>query len=277
MHNFKLIAFDMDGTLLDSRKRVSEKTVEALKCAADSGIVTAVATGRCLAEVRDYFDSLPGVKFLVCSSGAAVYDARNLKLLGGNLIEESLVQKCLKLSEPEDVMVHILTEKSIVDFADVERMEAFKMEPFRELYERVATKVKGIREFYAAAPFPVEKLNFYHTSSAARARTRTRFSGLDLEMFDAAEGNSLECSKRGVTKASGMEILCNFLKIPMRSVIAVGDSDNDLELLNAAGFAIAMGNSNERVKAACNAVVGDCDHDGCAEAIEKFVLNSAFR
>lgn len=272
MQDFKLVAFDMDGTLLNSAKRVSSKTVEALKSAAEAGVVTAVATGRCLAEVRDYFDSLPGVKFLVCSSGAAVYDAQRLERLGGTLLEESLVQKCLELSAAEDVMVHILTEASIVDFADVERMEVFKMQPFRELYERVATKVHGIREVYAAAPFPAEKLNFYHKTPAARARTRARFSCLALEMFDAAEGNSLECSKRGVTKASGMEILCGFLKIPMSSVIAVGDSDNDLELLNAVGFSVAMGNSNARVKAACNAVVSDCDHDGCAEAIEKFVL-----
>lgn len=272
MQKFKLLAFDMDGTLLDSGKRVSKRTAEALERAASAGFITAVATGRCLAEVHSYLDDLPGVKFLVCSSGAAVYNAATLKRIDGTLLSETLVLKCLELSKLEDTMPHLLTAESLVDAADVARMEDFKMHPFRELYERVATKVAGLREVYAKAPFPVEKLNFYHKTPKARARTRARFSELDLEMFDAAEGNSLECSKRGVTKASGMKILCDFLKLDLGSVLAVGDSDNDLDLLKAAGFSIAMGNSNARVKGACNAVVGDCDHDGCAEAIEKFVL-----
>ena len=66
--------------------------------------------------------------------------------------------------------------------------------------------------------------------------------------------------------------MCEFLDIPMEQTIAVGDADNDIDILTAAGLSIAMGNANETVKSICDVVVGDCDHDGCAEAIRRYLL-----
>lgn len=76
MSKYKLIAFDMDGTLLNSRKQISEHTLEAINRAFDAGKEVILSTGRCVAELREYFKRIPGLRYVVCSSGAILYDVK---------------------------------------------------------------------------------------------------------------------------------------------------------------------------------------------------------
>ena len=114
-------------------------------------------------------------------------------------------------------------------------------------------------------------MNLYHATAEGRERTRKRLAGLDLVLADA-EKTALECSATGVTKGTGLLRLCEYLGVEPEETIAVGDADNDLNILETAGLAIAVGNANEHVKAVAAVVVNDCDHDGCAEAIDKYLL-----
>ena len=96
-------------------------------------------------------------------------------------------------------------------------------------------------------------------------------SGVEVELA-RSETSSLEFSPAGVSKGSGLAELCHITGLPLEATIAVGDSDNDLPILERAGLAVAMGNARERVRQAAGAVVADNDHDGCAEAIRRFLL-----
>lgn len=82
----------------------------------------------------------------------------------------------------------------------------------------------------------------------------------------------MEINASGVSKAKGLSTLCAHLGIDLAECMAVGDADNDVEMLKAVGFGVAMGNALPVVKAAAGAVMSDCNHDGCAEAIERFLL-----
>lgn len=84
MSKYKLIAFDMDGTLLNSEKRISERTLEAVNRAFDAGKEVILSTGRCVAELREYFKRIPGLRYVVCSSGAILYDVKEEKILYSN-------------------------------------------------------------------------------------------------------------------------------------------------------------------------------------------------
>ena len=79
---------------------------------------------------------------------------------------------------------------------------------------------------------------------------------------------------KGVSKAVGLRKLCEHLHIPISETIAVGDAPNDLEVLKAAGLAVAMGNSRQQILDMADVVVSDCDHDGCAEAIHQYLLRA---
>lgn len=237
----------------------------------DAGKEVILSTGRCVAELREYFKRIPGLRYVVCSSGAILYDVKEEKILYSNSISTELAEKILTESKKEDLMVHLLAIESIVQKKDIPQMERFGMGVYRPMYEKVTTQVDDIYEYYKEHPFEVPKLNLYHATAEGRERTRKRLAGLDLVLADA-EKTALECSATGVTKGTGLLRLCEHLGIEPEETIAVGDADNDLNILETAGLAIAVGNANEHVKAVAAVVVNDCDHDGCAEAIDKYLL-----
>lgn len=271
MSKYKLIALDMDGTLLDSQKRIGDLTLEAIERATSIGKIVAISTGRCLAEMRGYIEALSCVRYFVCTSGAIVYDMAKGVRLHEQLMMPDVAVRCMEVAAIEGAMIHIMSDESIVQRDQKRVMEEFGMAPYRKLYDSVATQVDDIRSFFQASPFAVAKLNLYHRSIESRQRTRERLAGVDVELADS-ERTSLECSSHGVTKASGVGALCRVLGVSMEEVVAVGDADNDLALLNAAGLSVAMGNAGERVKAHCDVTVADCDSGGCAQAIERFML-----
>ena len=273
MSTYKLIAFDMDGTLLNSKKEISAATLAAIKKAHDAGKIIALNTGRCLAELSAYTGQIPGLRYLVCASGSLVYNLGEQKVLFSEPLMPEQVIPIMEIAASEKPMTHILSLRSIVDQNDIDHMEDFHMEIFRTFFEQVADKCPDLKENYFAKPFPMNKLNLYHRDGASCARTeaRIRKAGIDVTMV-YEQGTSIEISAKGITKASGLAHLCDHLGLSISQTIAVGDSENDIDVLKKAGFSIAMGNAKPDIKAIADAVVADCDHDGCVEAIEKYLL-----
>ena len=270
---YQLIAFDMDGTLLNSGKEISLGNRAAITKAARAGKTVILNTGRCLAELEDYLRLIPEVRYLNCASGALVYDLKEQKTLYSSLLSEETVKKLLKLAALEQAMPHILLEKSIVQKSHWQQMKRFGMGVYAAQFERVAEKWEDIDRSYATNPFPAAKVNIYHTSPESRARTEARIREAGLEVTMAyAETTALELSALGTDKGVGLEMLCSSLDLPLGRTIVVGDADNDLEALKKAGLSVAMGNAKESIKAVADVVVADCDHDGCAEAVERYLL-----
>lgn len=270
-HEYKIIAFDMDGTLLNSQKVISENTIKSINEAMKKGMIIIFNTGRCPSELAEYFDYLD-IRYLNCISGALVYDRKNECAIFSKSIPHDIVEKLILTANKEDTMIQILNKDSIVERRKLDTIEKYHMEVYKDMYERVTVKVKDMYEDYMANPFTVEKLNIYHTDSEARERTKQRILelGLDVEMANAEE-TSLELSPQNVNKAIGLEKLCEHLGITIHDVIAVGDADNDKDALKASGLAVAMGNAKEYIKNICDIIVSDNDHDGCVEVINKFV------
>ena len=146
-------------------------------------------------------------------------------------------------------------------------MDKYQMSIYQLMFKRVATTVDDIIDY--AKNHPIEKINLYHQNEAARAETFEKLKDLSLS-FAFAETTSLEISPSNVTKGKGLIKLCDFLDIELSKTIAVGDADNDLDVLKTAGLAVAMKNANDNVKKICDVIVADNDHDGCKEAIEKY-------
>lgn len=270
---YQLIAFDMDGTLLGSDKRISPGNRRAVAAAARAGKTVILNTGRCLSELEEYLGLIPEVRYLNCASGALVYDLKEKRTLYSSLLSVETVKQLLKLAALEQAMPHILMEQCIVQKSHCEQMERFGMGVYQDQFNRVTVKWEDIGRMYGENPFPAAKVNIYHTSPQSRDRTeeRIRAAGLAVAMA-RAETTSLELSAPGCDKGVGLEMLCACLKLPMERTIVVGDADNDLEALKKAGLAVAMANAVEAVKAVADVVVADCDHDGCAEAVERYLL-----
>lgn len=272
MSKYKLIAFDMDGTLLNSKKEISQKTLDAIDRAFDEGKEVILSTGRCVAELNRYIVQLPRLRYINCVSGALVYDLKEKKNIYSNAITPEKARKILEASKLEDCMPHIMTTHSIVQEKDADDMAHFRMGVYQDMFSTVTDKVDDIYSFYNENNFPVEKLNLYHYSVEGRDRSRERLSGLGL-VLNNSERTGLEMSAEGVTKGTGLIKLCEYLGISVDETIAVGDADNDIDVLKTAGLSIAMDNAEDSIKDICDVVVSDCDSDGCVEAIEKYLLD----
>lgn len=270
---YRMAAFDMDGTLLSSRLEITPGVRWALHEAAAAGKVLALNTGRNYSELREYLQVLPDVRYVNSISGAMVLDIETGETIYEATLPVEQVLALLELTKRYDVGVQLMTRENYVETHFMQDMRRYQMETFEAQFRANATVLDDLRAFYRAAPFPVNKVNIYHRNAAQRTRMKARIqaAGLEFTTKDALAG-SLEVSPNGIHKGVGLEALARHLGISMDEVIVVGDWDNDRDALEVAGLPIAMGNAQPDIKAICKAEVADCDHDGCAEVVYRYLL-----
>ena len=265
--SYRLIALDLDGTLLNSRKEVPPEAVQAIRAVSAAGKTVVFDTGRAVSELDDQIALLPEVRYAVFASGAGLYDIQEKKTFGLHAVPVELVRRILGTVRAKDLMPQfVLPEADVIQASHMDNLEYYHMGVYRPMYEKAMTLVPDIWAFADSCREPFLKINLYHADPEERIRTRAQLESPDLELL-YSEVSSLECSAGGVDKGSGLEHLCSLLGIPMAECIAVGDADNDIPMLRAAGLGIAMGNAADHVKAAAGQIVSDLDHGGCAEAV----------
>ena len=274
MPTYKLAAFDMDGTLLNSSKEIPFSAIAACKKAHAAGKILALDTGRAVSELSTYPFSEMGIRYGSCACGTVIYDFQLSEVLAARTIPAGLVPLLVDASRQEDLMLQVMVDGiSYVEAADVKNMPHFQMGVYQPLYEATTSYAEDIRAFALEHAERINKINMYHTDSASRARTQERLRHLPLD-FTFAEETSLETTPQGVSKGSGLADLCKVLGVAIENAIGVGDAFNDVPMLETAGLGVAMGNSNEAAIRAADVVVGDNDHDGISEVIELYLLGS---
>ena len=276
MSKYQVIAFDMDGTLLTTDKKIAPDTLNALQEAIDAGKQIVISTGRTAAELVIYPEALEKVRYGILESGGLIYDFQEKRTLANTPIAPENVMKILEFAEQEDVLIQVMAAgKVYIQTSYLEQMSKYQIGYFYPLFKATATLIDDIRTWLREGTLngtlEAEKINLYHTDTDARLRTIERGRNVPLEQV-FSEFTSIEFTPVGISKGTAMARLAEILGISVEQMIAVGDADNDLAMLNNSGLAIAMGNANENVKKAADVIVADNDHDGCAEAIRRYLL-----
>jgi len=262
----------MDGTLLDSNKRISDITLKAIKDAVQAGKIICLSTGRCIPELVEPLKILTDVKYSIAVSGALIFENSTRKIIDSSSISDEIIRELFQRLDKEDAMIHLLSDLSVVEKKASSDMSPYGMAQYQSMFDKITLKVDSIKDYYLSGLPSINKFNIYCTSENQRIRLKKSLSDLPL-CLTYSEVSSLECSPEGVTKGSGLEKLCQHLNIPIHRTIAVGDADNDLEILKTAGLAVAMGNSNQHVLDCSDVIVSDNNHHGCADAIYKYLLS----
>lgn len=270
--NYQIVALDMDGTLLNSAHETTEYTRDVIRRAAEAGKIVALSTGRCMSELKDHVAQLTGVTYLICENGACVYDVREGRSIRTIPIPTEEVEELIGLMERYDAVPQMFIENQSCLRIDKSRsLEPYHMEYFRSVFEKGSIFDADLFDHYREKHPSVEKINLYMKTDEDRADLYCRLEGHPVVAADSI-GLGVELSAEGVDKGKGLMMLCEHLEIPLECSIAVGDGGNDIEIMQTAGLAVAMGNAIDEVKALADVTTDDHDHDGAAKAIEKYML-----
>ena len=274
--DIRLIALDLDGTLLTTDKRLTERTVRALSEASGRGVRIVPATGRSLTGLSPKIRELPFIRYAITVNGAAVWDMER---------QEPIVRRAFSTEQAVELWEFIAGYRTMRDACidGIARMEPeyynkietfMPDEPRRMLIRSTRTPTEGLGELVADGRVTVEKFNLFFREDAEAGRQQAR---RDLAQFDGLSvtsslGNNLEINHADATKGRGLLALAAQLGLSPEQTMAFGDGENDISMLRAAGLGVAMGNAAEEVKAAADLVTLGNDEDGVAYGIEKYVL-----
>lgn len=271
----KLIALDLDGTLLDSRKRVSQRNLDALEKARRMGVLIVPVTGRPAQGLPQAVLDLPGLRYAVTSNGATIRDLQENRYL----LEKHLTPAdCLRVLEAcaDFDMIREIFREGVGYLTQGDRdilWARYEGTPMMEYVLGTRRVLPGsLEEFLREDDRPLEELFFLTDSPEVKETLRQRLSALpDISFADPAP-KDLEVMVGGINKGEALLYLLNLLGIEPQETLAIGDGGSDLPLLKAAGIGVAMDNALPFVKEAADWVTASCDADGVALALERFVF-----
>lgn len=275
--NYRLLALDMDGTVLTSEKKISPKTQAAIHGALAAGKQVLFATGRAPIEMKEHLSSFPDMRYVMYLSGAIVRDLHGGKDLHAVHIPLHIVENIMNIAKDKAALMAVYAGDGLfVDKKCRGRMKEYGCDCFEPLYEQCAQWVDDIWETAIAHGHEVHKINFYCGSEAEWLHCAEELKELPVSRASGIPNNE-ELSPLGVDKGTALRAMCDALDIPVEAAIAVGDQGNDLSMIRVAGLGVAMGNATQEVKEAAKAVTADCDHDGVAEVIKTYLLGRSNR
>ncbi len=270
----KLIALDLDGTALqDDHRSVSERMKRSISAAAAQGISVAVASGRIYSFLPRTVVSIPEIDWAVTSNGSVLYSVKEEKTASGEYIAPEDAAWVLR-QVPPDMWAEVWSRGRIYIARDKwRRSQEYPLLPLhRTALSMVGTETEDLFSLLDSGAADVEKINLPLIPPAMKAGIRKLLSGRGKYSL-VNEGHGIEVMGAGISKARGIRNLCRRLPgVRLQNVLAVGDSENDIDMLRECGLGVAMGNAADCVKAAADAVTCSNSEDGAALAIEKYAL-----
>ncbi len=261
----KLVAVDMDDTLLDNTLKVSPRTAEAIKNAQAQGVVVTIATGRMFASAVPFAHELNVQAPIITYNGGMERYPNSKEIIFHKTIEENAADQVVQLFRERGwyLQSYINDELYVV-----ERCEKAKA------YERMAgiQAVAVGADFYSMKHEPTKMLAIAEPHEIQEIQ-RLINQQLPGKIFTAtSKPTYLELTDPSVNKGHALAMLAEHLHIKQAEIMAIGDSNNDYPMIEYAGFGVAMGNASERVKGIAKAVTAQNNAHGVAEAIEKYIL-----
>lgn len=270
----RLIALDLDGTLLDSQKRISPRNRRALEAAAARGIHIVPTTGRFFDGMPECVRELPFVRYAVTVNGAAVFDRRE----NSTIVREELpVADCLAvldILDRHDVIYNCYMDNwGWVSRNMVEGAERYMPDFYMKILADLITPVDDLRVFMAHRGSQAQKIICF-------SKDGPLLDGIRAEIARAVPGTALtfscpqmlEVNAAGAHKGRALGLLSKHLGFGIGNVMAFGDGLNDLTMVRDAGLGVAMANAEPAVLAVAGMVTSSNDDDGVAAAIEKILL-----
>ena len=289
---YKLMAIDLDGTLLNSFGEVSQETREALKKAKEQGTEVVLSSGRPISSTESLAVELGVDNYLISGNGAAVYDIKNQEVIYDRFLTKEQVLHIAKMCEENSFFYNVYTEEEVIASSLNYNVLFYHKENVKKIEEKRThiNVVQNIDEYIEQSGKEkflkitvCDESQFIFNSIMKRLKEIKGIDVLEVEYMSKKKIRSgtedidiqyyyTEVTNENVNKWTAIEFLLDKLNIKKEEVIAIGDNMNDKEMIQEAGLGVVMGNSNPKMKELADEIVSDNNSEGVLEAINRFVL-----
>ncbi|MBO0470040.1 Cof-type HAD-IIB family hydrolase [Enterococcus sp. DIV0242_7C1] len=266
----KLVAIDLDGTLLDSKKEISSRNKAVLAQAKAAGVKVVLCTGRPLAAIEGYLETLDlrdNGDYSITFNGGLVQKNDTGEIIEKNPMPLEDIHVLHGLAETLNVPLDILSDGIVLQL------------PVSKEYTSLYSQLNNLLTFEPVELVDLTAERIYNKAVVAidEDYLDEQIKKIPSEFYDKYEviktrSNLLEFMPKGITKAYGISLLAKDLAIEQEEIMTIGDEENDLPMIEYAGLGVAMENAVPRVKELADVITDTNDNDGVAKAIEKFVL-----
>ena len=291
---YKIIAIDLDGTLLNSFGEITPKTKNVLQEAIKRGSQVVLASGRPISAIENIAAEIGANEFLISGNGALVYDIQAKKVVYDKFLTKEQVLQIVDICEENSIYCNVYTENEVIakslnyNVLFYHKENSKKPEGKRTNINIVTNMRKYIEDLSDEESFlkmtvcdpsqmifngiirrlrSIETIDVLDVSHMSRKTIKDGTEDVQIEYFYT------EITNKDVNKWTALEFILQISNVKPEEVMAIGDNINDKEMVENAGLGIVMGNSNPLMKELADDVVADNNSDGIAEAIEKYILN----
>lgn len=268
---YKIIALDMDGTLLNDKKVITDRTKDALIKAREKGVKVVLASGRPVDGLKQYLEELNLIsdeEYVLSFNGSLVQKVKSEEVLYEIGLNGKDLHYLYDVSNNLGVNIHA--------FSPTRGLITPKVSKYTELEARLNNIDINICDFNEVTEDEhIVKVMFIDEEELID-KVVEKLPAEMYEKFKVVRSSPffLEEINKESGKATGLAALAKYLNVSKDEIIAVGDAENDLDMIEYAGLGVAMGNASESVKKIANYITADNNNDGIAEVIEKFILNN---
>lgn len=289
---YKLVAIDLDGTLLNSYGQISNKNKECIEKLMNEGKEVVIASGRPISSAKSFANEIKADKYIICGNGSLLYDIQSGKIMYNKFIEKQKALQIINICEENSIYYNVYTENITITKSLNYNTLVYNYENQNKTDEQKTNIkiVKNIYEYINEMPdLNILKITICDDNEVIfsriikRLREINNIDVLDVEHMSKKTIKSgtedvlieyyyTEITSKNVNKWNAIKFLADYLNIRTDEIVAIGDNINDKEMIQEAGLGVIMGNSAPYLKEFADRVVSDNNNDGVAEAIEKYII-----
>lgn len=270
---YKLVALDLDGTLLNNDSKISQYNVEVLNSMKKKGVKVAFVTGRIYPNAKEHANNLDIVDFVSCCNGACLVDCKTDNYIYRNSIDREILIDLLKILQKYDLFYElyvgnvIYSQNRAIDFLS-------EMYPEMDMLQGNTAEVVIVEDIVNVVVnkgLSVDKIFVMSKNEDDFASARVEITDFSSLSITSSGFMNFEITNKGVDKSCGLRYLEGHYNISKEEIIAFGDNENDLSMLEYAGMSVAMENAVDIVKSKCRYITDSNVDDGVATALNKLI------
>ena len=283
----KIVAIDLDGTMLNQYGIVTQRTKQAIKRAQQRGIEVIIASGRPMDSIKAIAEEIKSEKYFISGNGAIIYDIQNDEIIYENTLKKQKTLDIIKICEENSIYYNIYTEKEIIaknlqcnvlyyhkENLNKEEKNKTHINIVENIYDYIVDRDEKVVKITICDNNQVifnsimrklkeiEEIEVLEVSHMSRKIIRQGSVEVPIEYFYT------EISAQNVDKWNAIEFLKEKMQIKTEEIVAIGDNVNDKKMIENAGLGIAMGESTPVIKNVANQITGSNNEDGVAQALE---------